>query len=215
MSSDSIQAIAVTNNASQDVFKARWGSTVYDYKLNEVPTAFQDLMVAISEHRANAVESEVTPMTKRMRDRNAQLEKLGTALSELTKIQSTFKSDMSGDEDMSGWLTIATGNLLKEYCSGLGIGFVSYSSWDDVPDDEDERPDFYYCSGKGYSGKKKSIDALVEKVKNVIDSLNNAAQTDMTRLQSLVDRRDESYTTATTLMSSISDTTDNAIRNLS
>jgi hypothetical protein len=42
----------------------------------------------------------------------------------------------------------------------------------------------------------------------------NEAQTDMTRLQSLVDRRDESYSTATNLMTSISDTRSNVIRNM-
>ncbi len=46
------------------------------------------------------------------------------------------------------------------------------------------------------------------------DGLNNEAQTDMTRLQSLVDRRDESYSTATNLMASISDTRANVIRNM-
>ena len=36
----------------------------------------------------------------------------------------------------------------------------------------------------------------------------------MSRLQSLVDRRDESYSTATNLMTNISDTRSNLIRNL-
>jgi hypothetical protein len=36
----------------------------------------------------------------------------------------------------------------------------------------------------------------------------------MSRLQSLVDRRDESYSTATNLMTHVSDTRSNLIRNL-
>jgi hypothetical protein len=36
----------------------------------------------------------------------------------------------------------------------------------------------------------------------------------MSRLQSLVDRRDESYSTATNLMTAVSDTRANLIRNL-
>ena len=55
---------------------------------------------------------------------------------------------------------------------------------------------------------------MIQNVKSKIDSLNNASQTDMSRLQSLVDRRDESYSTATNLMTSISDTRSNLIRNL-
>lgn len=199
---DSIEAIPVTHNGV-DVFKTRWGSTVNDYKLNSVDTAFQDLLVAISEHRASAVEAEVTPMTTRMRARNDRLEKLGTALSELTKAQATFDSDAKGDKDMGGYFTEATGQLLLEYIDELNITFG-------VKD----KADMYLVLGKGYSANKKSVEALVEKVKNVMDGLNNKSQTDMTRLQSLVDRRDESYSTATNIMSSVSDTIDNAIRNI-
>ena len=61
---------------------------------------------------------------------------------------------------------------------------------------------------------KKWLEYFVQRVKSKIDGLNNESQTDMTRLQSLVDRRDESYSTATNLMTDISDTRSNLIRNL-
>jgi hypothetical protein len=51
-------------------------------------------------------------------------------------------------------------------------------------------------------------------VKSKIDALNNSAQKDMTRLESLVNRRDEAFSTASDLMSKISDTRSNLIRNL-
>ena len=47
-----------------------------------------------------------------------------------------------------------------------------------------------------------------------IDALNNEGQKDMTRLQSIVDRRDEAFSTASDLMSKIGDTRSNAIRNM-
>ena len=55
---------------------------------------------------------------------------------------------------------------------------------------------------------------MIQSLKSMIDGRNNQAQTDMSRLQSLVDRRDESFTTASNLMSAISDTRSNLIRNL-
>ena len=61
---------------------------------------------------------------------------------------------------------------------------------------------------------KASVEGMISMLKNMIDSRNNESQTDMTRLQSLVDRRDESYSTATNLMTSVSDTRSNLIRNL-
>ena len=61
---------------------------------------------------------------------------------------------------------------------------------------------------------KKWVEYYLKLVKSKIDALNNESQTDMSRLQSLVDRRDESFTTASNLMSAISDTRGNLIRNL-
>ena len=55
---------------------------------------------------------------------------------------------------------------------------------------------------------------MVSMLKSMIDGRNNESQLDMNRLQSLVDRRDESFSTATNLMSAISDTRSNLIRNL-
>ena len=55
---------------------------------------------------------------------------------------------------------------------------------------------------------------MIQSVKSKIDGLNTDAQSDMTRLQSLVDRRDEAYSTATNLMTDVSDTRSNAIRNM-
>ncbi len=188
---DSIEAVTVLNNG-EDQFKTRWGSSVYDYKLNGVAADFQDLMVAISEHRATAVEAEVAPLATRMRERNAYLDKLGTALSEVTKKQAEFKSDDAGDKVMSGRFTEETSAILRSVCSSF------IRSW----------------SGERCDATKSGIEGMISKLKSVIDSQNNLSQSDMTRLQSLVDRRDESFTTATTLMTNVSETRDNAIRNL-
>ena len=81
----------------ENMFLARWGTTVYDYELNSVPTDFQDLMVAISEQRATAVEGEVTPLTTRIRKRNYDLEQLGSLLAIFTQAQSKFDNEATGD----------------------------------------------------------------------------------------------------------------------
>ena len=70
-----------------------------------------------------------------------------------------------------------------------------------------------YSSGSHELTKRK-VEELVQLVKSKIDSFNNQSQTDMTRLQSLVDRRDQSFSTATDLMTSVSDTRSNLISNI-
>ena len=181
-----------------DGFSTRWGTIVYDYKLNSVPTDFQDLMVAISEHRATAVEGEVKPLSTRMRARNANLDIAGSLLSIFSATQAQFKNDDSGgtEKDLEGEITRDQLFILEiAYRMRGGTHEVTYN-WANT------------------KWTKASVEGMIQALKSLIDSMNNSAQTDMTRLQSLVDRRDESFTTATTLMTNVSDTRSNAIRNM-
>jgi predicted nucleic acid-binding Zn-ribbon protein len=197
--------------------EARWGVKAGDYNvtLNSKTDMmdFQDLMVKFSKNRAVAVEGEVEPLTVRIQQRNKRLEELSEVLAELTKIQAEFDSDDTGSRDMHSWMSNKTGQVLES----LGYTPSYYAKESDRPKDNEERADFYKVGWNGdnsYSANKKTIEGMLSRVKSEIDGLNNEAQTDMTRLQSLVDRRDESYSTATNLMTSISDTRSNVIRNM-
>ena len=195
----------------------RWGVKAGDYNvtLNSQTDMmdFQDLLVKFSKNRAVAVEGEVEPLTVRINQRNKRLDELGEVLSELTKIQTEFESDDKGDRDMHSWMSNKTGSVLES----LGYSPSYYAKESDRPKDNEERADFYKVGWNGdnqYSANKKTIEGMLSRVKSEIDALNNEAQTDMTRLQSLIDRCDESYSTATNLMTSVSDTRSNVIRNL-
>ena len=195
----------------------RWGVKAGDYNvtLNSKTDMmdFQDLLVKFSKNRAVAVEGEVEPLTVRINQRNKRLDELGEVLSELTKIQTEFESDDTGDRDMHSWMSNTTGAVLES----LGYTPKYYATEDDRPKDNEDRADFYKAGWAGencYSANKKTIEGMLSRVKSEIDGLNNEAQTDMTRLQSLIDRRDESYSTATNLMTSVSDTRSNVIRNM-
>lgn len=171
-----------------------WGATFYDYaiaakeggQLVSKKVDFQDLMVEVAENRAVAVEGEVNPLTTRIQTRNKDLELLGTALSELTAASATLKSDAAGTDRCNYDFSDPVHTRVKKL-TGYNL-------------DDDEQ--------------KKWLEYFTQRVKSKIDALNNESQTDMSRLQSLVDRRDESYSTATNLMSAVSDTRSNLIRNL-
>ena len=197
--------------------ESRWGVKAGDYNVtlnSKTDTMdFQDLLVKFSKNRAVAVEGEVEPLTVRINQRNKRLDELGEVLSELTKIQTEFESDDTGDRDMHSWMSNTTGAVLES----LGYTPKYYATEDDRPKDNEDRADFYKAGWAGencYSANKKTIEGMLSRVKSEIDGLNNEAQTDMTRLQSLIDRRDESYSTATNLMTSVSDTRSNVIRNM-
>lgn len=162
-----------------------WGVKFGDYYYGKDQVDFQDLMVKISENRATTVEGEVAPLTTRIKARNAYLEELGDALADLTRLQAAFKSDDEGNAQRESMKDSTYNTIFK--LQGKYPTKKEYKQW---------------------------VEYYLKLVKSKIDALNNEAQTDMTRLQSLVDRRDESFSTATTLMSAISDTRSNLIRNL-
>ena len=164
---------------------ASWGVSFSDYSMDGVPVDFQDMMIAVSEKRATTVENEVPPLTTRIKDRNTALDKLGEALSDFTKIQANFKNDDQGSAT-AGSVSSATVSTVKRYLR---------QTMTNPP-------------------TKANVEYYIQLLKSKMDGLNNQAQSDMTRLQSLVDRRDEAFSTATDLMTSISDTRGNLIRNL-
>lgn len=179
----------------------RWGISAGDYGITadgrKEVMDFQDLIVRFSKNRAVAAEGEVEPLATRIRQRNDRLGELSEALAELTKIQSGFASDAKGSDSCGNDVAFseATARVLRD------IGYGSDGGWTKIQDGR-------------YIINKQTCDAVLTRVKSEIDGLNNEAQTDMTRLQSLVDRRDESYSTATNLMTSISDTRSNTIGNM-
>ena len=177
---DTIAKTSVT--LSQD-----WGVTFNDYAIDGKRVDFQDLMVAVSEKRAVAVEAEVTPLSTRIRNRNAELDVLGVTLSELTSASSTLASDATGSTKCSFTFSQKAKDCIQS---------LPNHRWR-LDDNE----------------QKQYLEYFTQLVKSRIDGLNNESQTDLSRLQSLVDRRDESFSTATNLMSAVSDTRSNLIRN--
>ena len=164
-----------------------WGLQFGDFYLDGKHTDFQDLMVAISQNRATTVEGEVKPLSTKITNRNKTLEDLGNVLADLTKLQAQFDNDSKGDT-RKGSLQQSSQTILQNV-----FGSLNFSRLD---------------------MKKSEVEEWLQKVKSKIDALNNEAQKDMTRLESLVNRRNEAFSTASDLMGKIGDTRSNAIRNM-
>ncbi len=164
-----------------------WGVQFGDFFLDGKHLDFQDVLIAIAERRATSVEGEVAPLSTKIQARNKVLEDLGNVLADLTKLQAQFSSDAKGS-DRSGTLQQTSKDIL--------IAVFGTLDWSDL------------------KMTKYEVEEWLQKVKSKIDALNNEAQKDMTRLESLVNRRDEAYSTASDLMSKVGDTRSNLIRNL-
>ena len=164
-----------------------WGVEFGDYVYGSKKVDLQDLAVCVAERRATSVEGEVTPLATRIQNRNAKLEDLGNVLADLTKLQSQFPSDAKGS-DRKGSLQQSSFQILQQIFGSLDFSMLNMTKYE--------------------------VEEWLQKVKSKIDALNNEGQKDMTRLQSLVDRRDEAFSTASDLMSEISETRASLIRNM-
>lgn len=165
-----------------------WGVKGIDYVYDSHRCDFQDLMIAISQNRATKVEGEVEPLSTRISNRNKTLDALGNVLADLTKLQAMFDSEAKGS-DRKGTLQQKSYDVLVEVFGSLDFSNLKMTKYE--------------------------VEEWLQKVKSKIDGMNNQAEKDMSRLESLVDRRDEAFSTASDLMSKVSDTRSNLITNLS
>ena len=193
--------MATIEKLSVDVgrFASNWGVAVYDYNFQKTHTDLQDLLVLITQNRAAVIEQEILPLQDIISRRNTRIERYGAVLQKLTEVQAQFTNEDT-----------ATGQA--QIGSVLGPDFTA--------------DDFWKILGNlGYPNKsgsdnytlimsKAEVEGAVARCKNVIDEMNNDSQRDMTRLQAIVDRRDESFSAATNLMTSVSDTRSALIKNL-
>lgn len=171
-----------------DSLTQNWGITACEYVIDGQQVDLQDLMVTVSKSRARAIEDEIQPMSARMRKRNKELENLGVALGSLNAMQAQYTGEDSGAKTVTGSFTQEAADAMRAIGIQVSAGQVTWT--------------------------KTEVEKNTQLVKNKIDAYNNAAQTDMTRLQSLVDKRDQSYTAATDLMTSVSDTRANLFGNI-
>ena len=156
------------------------GVKAFDYALvsgdEKTQVDFQDLLTTIAVNRADAVEDEMTPLANMMRNRNQRLDKYGNLLAKLNKIDTSFDTEAQGSTPSSVSLTEEEKRILNE------IGY-----------DADVNP------------TKADTQMYLQATKSAIDGLNNRSQNDVTRLQSLVEKRDQTYTKAAELQKDVTD----------
>lgn len=152
---------------------------------------FPEMLLRVSLSRASRVEEEVTPQAKQIEQRNLALEELGTALSAASNVQSATQKESPPVNVTDNTNVPIVVNTLKKYYTSVPSGITN---------------DNTFTPGEA--------SQAVQLLKSKIDSYNNQSQTDMTRLQSLIDKRDDAFSLGSDLVSGVSDTISNTIRNI-
>lgn len=181
MAVNAIDAFTVESTPVAENRFGLWGVTVNDYLIDGLPVDFGSAVVALATRRATTIERELMPLTTMMMVRNRKLKKLGDALGDLTNLQVNFKADAPGSEKSASGVSEATFKLLDAIKSGL-------------------------FADNMHRMTKANVEQAIQLVKSEIDKLNNEMQTDTTRVQSYVQKRDESFSMASTILTSTKDT---------
>lgn len=174
-------------------YRERWNVQACEYKLDGAQSCFADIVLELAAGHAATLEAEVAPLATRMRKRNARLNDLGKALACVTKLQSLYASEAKDGEPakdgkaLDGNDAELTVKILIGYDSSLVNGRVM---------------------------SRANVERAIQLLKTEIDRLNNESSMDSARLQSLVDNRDQSFSTASSMSSAINDTIVNAIRGM-
>ena len=177
-----------------------------DSSVNGMPLTIEDLVTLLAVKRANILETEITPMAKIIEARNKRVEDLGTLLASIAKTQSQLESQK--DDHNDAYACIGLCYYLKLYFTSTELSEANLLTW--VNKEENSEPTSE-CKSKKSDGYIASANQLV---KAKIDSLNNDAQSDLSRMDNLVSKRDEAYTLSTDLLSKFSDGRSNIINNM-
>lgn len=170
-----------------DTLDSRWGIKAVDYVYQNRRMDLQDLLVRVSIDRAIGIEACIVPLSTRMRRSNRILERLGALLGRFSNLQTQFGPDDKSTKPLVPGLSKDETELL--IYAGVGNTSGSYT--------------------------RAQTEEVVQRLKNKMDSYNNEAQLRMVRLQGSVERRDNAFTTASTLMENVSGTRKNLIASLS
>ena len=167
-----------------------WGVSVKDYVMDGVPVDFETIVVAVATRRAATVEREIQPLTTQMMVRNRKLKDLGDALGDLTRLQVLFKPDSAGSEMSHDVARKATIELVDKLI--IPSPFVKAGSNIDKI-------------------SKADLERTIQVVKSAVEKLNNEMQTDTTRTQSYIQKRDDSFSMASSIMASTQNSRKDAI----
>ena len=175
-----------------------------DTGVNGMPLTVEDLVTLLTVKRANILEREITPMAKIIDARNKRIEDLGTLLASVAQTQSKLESQEEGDDNSFPCQGLCY--YMKQYFTDSELGEANLLGWCNAHNSSNDS-----CSSKKSDGYIASANQLI---KAKIDALNNDAQSDLSRMDNLVSKRDEAYTLSTDLLSKFSDGRSSILNNM-
>lgn len=212
-------ADAITSVPVGSEHLSQWNAEFYEYDyvapvgaptVREWGLDLETLTIRVANRRATVIEEQIEPMAVRMEQRNDELSLLSAALGDMAGFSAKFVADPENDNKVPEFVT---SSLSEDGLAGLKLIGVTKTSYD--RDDEGNIVAGHDLKvGNENKVPKSDVDTWTQKLQGASDTRNNEAQKDMTRIQSLVDRRDDSYKLSSTLSEKIASTRGSTIKNM-
>jgi len=182
-------------------------------------------MMAVQSQRTQLLDSQLADQIKAVQARNDQIANLNNVLSGLTKAQGAFSGN-SATDTIKDWGKEKVANIeipLNDAIQKAGItdlGFTprkgristdaNHPKTDDYPGHVlKEAPNIFQGATT-----KGEVDAAITKIKGMIDTQTNSQQMDMLRLQSLSNKRNESFDVMTNFVKKMQDSRSSIVGNM-
>ncbi|SAI69995.1 secreted protein [Bordetella ansorpii] len=181
-------------------------------------------LMAVQGERTRLLDAQLADQIKAVQGRNDQIAKLNNVLSGLTQAQGLFPSDAKATDNLDStgdgaWRKDQSWPLERQVNTALieagmtspGLQTVGPALTNSV----DENGNAVMLDGgiRGFT-TKGDLEAMITKVKGMIDGESNSQQMDMLRLQSMSNKRNEAFDVMTNFVKKMQDSRSSIIGNM-
>jgi hypothetical protein len=182
-------------------------------------------LLAVQSQRTQLLDSQLADQIKAVQARNDQIANLNSVLGELTKVQGKFPQD-SATATIKDWNDDKIQNIEIPFNDAIqkagitDLGFTARQgriSTDSTHSKSDGHPGHVLPAATNIfqaGTTKGEVDAAITKIKGMIDTQTNSQQMDMLRLQSLSNKRNESFDVMTNFVKKMQDSRSSIIGNM-
>ena len=166
----------------------------------------------MQSNRANLLEAQLKDQIAGVQAKNDQISKLNQALGQLNKVAAMFPSDAKADARIDSVKGMNANNWEAPHTANNALktaGLTPFSTTNAHTTDGQ-----VYAGGIGGETTKGQLDGQIQQIKSQIDSMSNSQQMDMLRLQSLSNKRNESFEIMTNFIKKMQDSRSAILGNL-
>jgi hypothetical protein len=172
-------------------------------------------LMAVQNERVKLLDGQLQAQINEVQARNEQIGKLNEAMNSLNALVGLFKSGKDGNTQMKDggipdWNKTGTANDNR-------YNQMRDAMWKAMGDaGMDLNTDKYQLQVEGGISKvtKGSLETAIQAIKNKVDGLSNTQQMDMSRLQSMSNKRNEAFDVMTNFIKKMQDSRSSIIGNM-